>query len=701
MQRSKGPASKGPVQGPASPKLRAERATREGGSKGSEGPVHGSQSSAWLLLGLIVAAGLAVYWNSLGNPFLFDDRPTIADNPFIRSLSTFWHTDKGSALTGRPIVGFTFALNYALGGLDVLGYRLVNLGLHLACGLLLFGVVRRSLNLPSMRARFGAASNGIALAVGLIWIVHPLNTEVVDYLTQRTESMMAVSYLLTMYAAVRSLESIRPLVWQAIAVLACAIGMLCKEPMITAPLMVVLFDMVFGFSSVIDAFKRRWPFYLGLAATWIFVAYSVSSASRELSGGYATTHVSAWSYLLNQSAVITHYLELVVWPQRLVAYYGWSLPATVSGVLPNLLFIGACLAAAVLLFIRRPRLGFLALWFFVTLAPTSSFAPIAAEVGADRRMYVPLMGLVTLLVVAGWLLLERRAVRAFAALILIVSVALGMRTMARNRDYADELRLSQSTLEAWPSAVAHDMVGVSLAKLGRHDEAVRELRQAVGEYPPSGYDLGAQLFVTGQLDEAASILQRFVQDEPGMFTTSAAHTVLGRVRVAQHREADAAAEFTKALSGPMPDPQAHVLLAEQLLDQQDYAAAIDHYRAYLETAPRDGRAFGNLGIALASAHRTAEAVAAFRRSADLQPGNPGARENLAQMLIETGDAAGAAAAAQEAISLNAMSPLAHDLLGQSFALQHKIPEARAEFLRALQLDPNFADAKEHLRRLGG
>ena len=692
------------------------------GSKGAAAPA-GSKGSAglvWWHIALIVAAGFAVYWNSLGNPFVFDDRPTIADNPFIRSFSTFWQADKGSALTGRPIVAFTFALNYASGGLDVLGYRLVNIGLHLACGLLLYAIVRRTLALPSLRERFSAgAAAGIALAVALIWTLHPLNTEVVDYLTQRTESMMAVCYLLTMYAAVRSVQAVRGGAWQIVGVVACAAGMLCKETMVAAPLMVVLFDWVFVFRSAGEAFARRWRFYGALAATWVVLAYGVSTASREWSGGYATTFVSAWSYLLNQAEVITHYLELVIWPQRLVAYYGWSLPATVSSVLPSLVFVTICAIGAVVLFIRRPRLGFLAVWFFITLAPTSSFAPIAAEVGADRRMYVPLIGLIALVVLAARLVIERltqppasRAVRdsrrdgprtaiISATLVIVVCVALGMRTVARNRDYADELRLSQTTLEAWPSGVAHSMVGLSLAKLNRHDEAARALRHAVVDYAPAGYDLGAQLFLLGQLDEAAAVLQRFVQAEPGMFTTNAAHTVLGRIRLSQHREAEAASEFALALAGPMPDPQAHALLGELLLDQQQFTAAVDHYRAYLQTAPSDAQAFGNLGIALASANRPVEAVAAFRRAAELQPGNASAHENLARMLVEAGDAPGAAAAAQQALALDPASAAAHDLLGQALVAQRRIPEAREHFLRALQIDPGFQDAREHLRRIGG
>jgi Flp pilus assembly protein TadD len=299
---------------------------------------------------------------------------------------------------------------------------------------------------------------------------------------------------------------------------------------------------------------------------------------------------------------------------------------------------------------------------------------------------------------------DRRGVRlatAGAIAVILPSTALGMRTIARNRDYADELRLSETTLAAWPSAVAHDMVGLSLAKLGRHDEAVRELRQAVGDYAPAGYDLGAQLFLLGQLDDAAAVLQRFVQAEPGMFTTSAAHTVLGRIRLSQHREADAAAEFTLAVSGPLPDPQAHALLGELLLDQQQFVAAIDHYRAYLETAPTDARAVGNLAIALASANRSAEALSMFRHAVDLQPADNGARENLSRILIETGDMPAAATEAQRAIALSPSSAAAHDLLGQALAGQHRLPEAREEFVRAIQLDTNFADARAHLRRIGG
>jgi hypothetical protein len=311
----------------------------------------------WWRIGLIVLAGVAVYWNSLGNPFVFDDNVTLVDNPQIRSFATVFQTDKGSALTGRPIVSLTFALNYALDGLTVTGYRVVNIALHVACALLLFGVVRRTLEQPGLRDRFGRVAAGAALAAALLWVVHPLNSEVVDYLTQRTEALMAACYLLAVYAGIRALGGGGA--WTGIAVASCAAGMLCKETMVTAPLMIAAYDRVFAFGSLAAAARARWKLYAGLAASWVVLGASVATASREASGGFSTTHVSVWSYLLNQTEVVTHYLTLVVWPRALVAYYGWSLPATLGDVWPYALFVTALAVVTVVALVRWPRAGYL------------------------------------------------------------------------------------------------------------------------------------------------------------------------------------------------------------------------------------------------------------------------------------------------------------------------------------------------------
>jgi hypothetical protein len=129
---------------------------------------------------ILVVAGAAAYSNSLQGPFIFDDLPRIPDNPHLRgpgAPGSPWGLAFSSNFRTRPVVALTVALNYAIGGFDVRGYHVVNLIIHLLAAVVLFGVVRRTLRLPALAARFAGASTGLALAVALLWMLHPLQTQ--------------------------------------------------------------------------------------------------------------------------------------------------------------------------------------------------------------------------------------------------------------------------------------------------------------------------------------------------------------------------------------------------------------------------------------------------------------------------------------------------------------------------------------------
>jgi len=172
-------------------------------------------------------------------------------------------------LAGRPIVNFSFAINYAIGGLSVRGYHIANVILHILSALVLFGIIRITLRTSKVRDRIAAAPDGIALASALIWMVHPLQTESVDYVTQRTELMMGLFYLLTLFCAIRAAGSSASGRWQVGAIVSCLLGMGCKESMVTAPLVVVLYDRIFLFDSMREAWPRRKGLYAGLALGWL------------------------------------------------------------------------------------------------------------------------------------------------------------------------------------------------------------------------------------------------------------------------------------------------------------------------------------------------------------------------------------------------------------------------------------------------
>jgi protein O-mannosyl-transferase len=155
---------------------------------------------------LVVAAGLLAYHNSFTGPFILDDVLSIPDNPTIRHLWPISQVLSPPALAGvggRPVVNLSLAINYAFDGTEVWGYHALNLAIHILAGLTLFGIVRRTLLQPMLRGRFGAVADGLAMATAVIWVVHPLQTEAVTYLSQRAESLMGLFYLLTLYCFIR------------------------------------------------------------------------------------------------------------------------------------------------------------------------------------------------------------------------------------------------------------------------------------------------------------------------------------------------------------------------------------------------------------------------------------------------------------------------------------------------------------------
>jgi tetratricopeptide (TPR) repeat protein len=655
---------------------------------------------------VLVLAGVLTYANSLSNPFIFDDFGSVVRNPQIRHVWSVGQTlapPDETAVAGRPLANLSFAINYAIGGLDVVGYHVVSLALHVMCALLLFGIMRRTLE------RIGLASGGLlALSVALLWTVHPLNSEVVDYLSERTESMMAVCYLWTLYASIRAMGSSRQTWWLTSAVLSCAAGVACKESIATAPLVVVIFDRVFLFDTITRAFRARWRFYAALASTWLLLLALVLSHGDVSSGGFASAHSSTWMYLLNQTIIVTRYFRLTAWPHGLVNYYGWVRPLTIGDAWPYALFLGCLFAATIVLCIRQPRLGFLGAWVFVTLAPSSSFAPIAAEVGAERRMYLPLMGVIALLVI-GAVALWRRAgaseprrmgssdQRTLMFVVLPIAVALAATTVVRNLDYASALTMARTVLAAWPGPNSEQLVGQELASAGQHDEAIQHLRAAVIGYPPARYFLGSELFMTGKLDEAIEQLQQFVRDEPNIVPTRLSRILMARAFARKQQLPRAVEQLQIVLQTEPADPTAHGLLAEAFASQQAFGDAIPHYRAFLAANPRNASAWTGLGVALVSTGKSAEAVDAFRRAVAAEPGNTHFHQNLARALAEQGDIVGAAAEAQQAATLDPGDPGAHEVLGRVLAAQGRFDAARHEFARALQIDPSYAPAMAGIR----
>ena len=466
---------------------------------------------------LIAVAALATYANSFAVPFVFDDLTSIPGNPTIRSLAEAWWPPKGQgALTvaGRPLLNFTLGMNYAISGLEVGSYHVVNFAIHLAAGLVLFGLVWRTLIRPQLAARFGDQSRPLAFAIALLWTLHPLQTEAVTYVVQRAESLMALLFLVTVYAFVRSVDSPRPRQWQAVSVVACLLGVATKEVAIMIPVLVFLYDRTFISGSLLAAWRRhRWQ-HLALLATWLPLFGFVASTGGNRSGVFHLTEGAMWvGHGLTQFEAIARYVGLAFWPHPLVFDYGEIPPPPLAATLPWALPVLGLAAATLVALWRRPAAGFLGAWFFGILAPTC-LLPATLQIIVEHRMYLPLAAVITLVVTGFHLLVGRRIIIVFLAL----AVGAGWLTFQRNEVYHSELSLWGDTVAKRPdNDHARINYGLALTKAERTAEAAIQFEAAVRLQPGSlqaHNNLGNARALAGRYDEAIAEYEIVLRGRP-------------------------------------------------------------------------------------------------------------------------------------------------------------------------------------------
>ena len=679
----------------------------------------------------IVLAVLAVYHGSLRAPFVFDDEWAVTRNATIRDLRQLGtvlaaDTGNGSGVRGRPLVNLSLAVNHALGGTDVWGYHAFNLAVHALCALLLFALLRRVMRGAALSAE------ALAFAATLLWAVHPLQSETVICPVQRTESLMALFYLLTLYLAARGAESSRPVRWQVAAVAACLAGMASKEVMVTAPLMVLLYDRTFLAGSFAEAWRRRRGMYCALAGTWLLLAVLVAtSGGRGGTVGFGLG-VSPWDYALTQCRALGLYLKLGFWPHPLVVDHGMGVETSLVAVWPQALLVVVLLAATAWALVRRPVVGFAGAWFFVILAPSSSVLPLASQTIAEHRMYLPLAAVLAVGVLGLHSLVRRPVLTLTFSLTL--AAAFAALTARRTADYRTELGLWRDTVAKVPaSARAHYNLGVLLDRSGAVAAALGEFETALALRP--GYaealnNRGDIRFRQGRLPEAEADFSAALRNDPGL---APAHYNLGRARFQQHRDADAIVEYETALGSEPDYVDALVNLGIALARAGRPAEALDRLRAAVRLQPADAEAQYNLGRVLdqegdlagaAAAYQTAgrlqpdlvaahnnlayvlvrlgrpaEALAESEQAVRLAPADVDARVNLANLLLSLGRGAEAITDYEAALRLAPADPEIHYALAVALAQAGRPAEARRELAEALRLQPDFAPAQELWRRL--
>ena len=583
-----------------------------------------SSGTTWPSAVLLAVAVAACYANSFAVPFLFDD-------PLPGVTLDY---------TTRPLVWATFALNRAVSGGAVWSYHLFNVLVHLACGLLLLGVLRRTLEraAPQLGER---TRSGLALVTSLLWLCHPLQTGAVTYLSQRAETMGAFFLLACLYAFIRSTTSPQPRGWEALSLAALALGFATKETIVVAPLLVWLYDALFvapGAAQALAARKRFYKTLVGVSVVSFFLFIVPLLLAAGATVGFGMKEHGALAYARTQPGVVLHYLRLVFWPHPLVFDYGWPVAEKAGKYLPQSLVVLALLGATVALLRRRPGLGFAAAWFFVCLAPSSSFVPIK-DLAFEHRVYLPLAGVLSLLVAGGWWATGRfipgaRFVREGLAVALCL--ALAATTFLRNRDYRSASELWRQVVEYAPgNPRGHGNLAHELIPAGKLDEAVASLHTAIAldpRYHGALHRLGNVHRIRGEWDLAIDAYERAIKEaDLAAYRYGLASAYLGKGEFVA-----AASCYRLALELEPAKAESHLGLANALgqLDQQE--EALLEYHEALRLDPGLQEAHTNMAVLLQAQGKASEALEHHMKALAIPPNTVQEQFNLGQCLVSLG-----------------------------------------------------------------
>lgn len=596
-----------------------------------------SRSPRPFLLPLVIALVTAIaYANALPPIFAgLDAKESIRDNRYIRDLWPPSHAmslplladtiaidpgSKGGTMVRRPVLSVSFAINRALLGGGARGYHVVNVLLHLATALLLFGLIRRT----AVQSGY-ARSDALAFAVAILWAAHPLQTESVTNLVQRAESLMGLFYVATLYAACRALSA--PGIatrWIVIAVVASALGMGTKETMVTVPVAALLYDWVFFCRRPRDLLAHA-RLHVPVFATWtvlgVLIAFTAEDAARDFVEG------KTLPYVLAQPRVILHYLRLAVWPDDLFVYINTRAFQFIPGTTPLWQFVAPALLLATVLAIglvacwRRRPLGFPLVLFFLILAPTSSIVA-TSDVLQEHRLYLSLAALLVVVVTATMRVLGDRP-RIGIALLVVATVALGVRTHLRNQDYHSEFGMVYpgDMVQAVIFVVRHEFAH------GRIDEALELFRESLPRFPDEAhrgrahYELANLLAIEGRAAEAQShyetalTLMRFSDSS----LRAVAHYDIANYFAARGFPEEAQTYYQQALSEFPALALAHNNLGVLLAHEGDLDGAEFHLRKAIEMDPRHVLAKATLASILAVSGREAEALAELEQIVTKMP----------------------------------------------------------------------------------
>ena len=550
-------------------------------------------------LALICVCGIIIYFATVHSPFIYDDAHAIEDNPYIKNLSKFQQMVGVQNIFNRSILLFTFSVNHAIGQLDVFGYHLINLMLHLCVGIMLYFLTMELLTIenPALTPTF----QRLPLAVSLIHIFNPINVESVTYLSSRSSVLVTLFYLSSFYLFIRFVNSKekkkkwKNIHYPIVIFFLFYLGLGTKEIIVTLPIIAVLYLWVH--SSTKNFHKFLPELAVILIPLIIYLLYRYVQM-----GNLLVIKTDPYSYMIDRSlyiltqikVVISYYFVKLIFPINLNFEPDIKL---VSGFLDwewvVSLIIGVCIAIGIF-YQKSILLKCAFIWALITILPTSSIIPLK-QIATEHRTYLPGLG-----INMGLGILFLRGVshrKLIPPTLFIFLVIYGLLAMKRSLDYRSEINLWQDTVRKSPyKSMVHNNMGTAYLSKERLKEA-RKSFEVSSALSPSSTDpyinMGHIDARNKEWDKAKlkyDLALKLGADRSQVFFNS------GLMRLKLNKPAEALPFLLEAIKIKNHRPLYHQELGNAFRMLKQYDSALKSYRKVLELEPNYVEAQNNIGV---------------------------------------------------------------------------------------------------------
>jgi tetratricopeptide (TPR) repeat protein len=621
---------------------------------------------------LIALLGFAVYFNSINGKFIWDDEDLIENNAFIKSFSNvtniFTATIKIEAGREwgfyRPIQMLTYMIDYSLWKLDVRGYHLTNIFLHVFAALAVFWLINLLYDdwlLSSL--------------AGILFVVCPVHTEAVSYISGRADSLSLLFMLLCFIFYVKKRR-----ILYLFAVLSYVTALLSRENSLILPGLLLLYHYSFKERIKLGRFLPI------LGVTGIYVFLRLGRLATQIT--YSTTFLER---LPGFFAALASYVKLLFFPFNLHMEYGYKqFSFSDFGVILGILILVSLVVYAVRKRETNKLVFFSLSWFFINILPVSNLYPINAYM-AEHWLYVPSIGFFIIVAAGISFLFRRKAYRNFSIVLVIGGVSFySYLTINQNAYWREPLSFYERTLKYAPaSARVCNNLGNIYNSMDKKEEAIELYTKAMKispDYAEAYYNLGVVYKDTARYKEAIAVFEKTIELNP---KHARAFNNLGIVYSALGKKQESIASYKAAIEIDPGFAKVYSNLGVVYKDMDRNEEAVSFYKKSIEIDPFYEIAHNNLAVIYRDMKEYEKAVASYREMIriNLNPGK--AYYNLGNIYNTMGKYEQAISAYKQAVKIKPDDILVYNNLGNVYNILGKPDEAKLVYDKALEIDPNY------------